>query len=446
MTVNLFRRRKKIKDKKWYFQQSDLAETTEAFTNPARGWYQIYTFLAEQEPDFEEKKWCLNPEDTLALVLIDIGYFRKKDLDRETLERIRRIICFFTENRYDCIVRVVYDHEGKALMREPADFDQVKAHMEQIGRILNLCSSSVFVFQGMLLGNWGEMHGSRFLGGNRMLQLAEILRMGKTERTFLAVRRPVYWRRLHEGQKKGALYCTDGMGLFDDGMFGSASHLGTFLEENQKEQGWNEPWCREKELAFEQELCQQVPNGGEVVFNSEFAATLTPEKVMEALRQMQITYLNRTHDTRMLDLWKEWKYLGQGVWAGKSVFDYVGAHLGYRFLIRRIDVRKTRNERGKYHIEAEIENIGFAAFYQEGEICLEYVDRNGNCCAKILEKQMKGWRSGERRRLSCIVEAYDGKLFVSARRKEDGVQIRFANKTDVEGRTMLGLLCAGQAD
>ena len=82
MTVNLFRRRKKIKDKKWYFQQSDLAETTEAFTNPARGWYQIYTFLAEQEPDFEEKKWCLNPEDTLALVLIDIGYFRKKEIGR----------------------------------------------------------------------------------------------------------------------------------------------------------------------------------------------------------------------------------------------------------------------------------------------------------------------------------------------------------------------------
>ena len=161
MITNWFARRKT--KEQWHFEQSDLTETTEAFTNPARGWYQIYTFHAEQEPDFEEQRWCLNPEDSLALVLIDIGSFRKTDLGREVLERICRIICFFAENRYDCIVRAVYDHEGKAFVREPADFAQVQAHLRQIGEAMSLCSPSVFVFQGMLLGNWGEMHGSRFL-------------------------------------------------------------------------------------------------------------------------------------------------------------------------------------------------------------------------------------------------------------------------------------------
>ena len=46
----------------------DLAEVTEEFKNPARGWYQIYTFEIEKEPDFEELKWCLNTQDALALV------------------------------------------------------------------------------------------------------------------------------------------------------------------------------------------------------------------------------------------------------------------------------------------------------------------------------------------------------------------------------------------
>ena len=41
------------KGEKWRFVQADLTETTEELKNPARGWYQIYTFLAEQEPDFE---------------------------------------------------------------------------------------------------------------------------------------------------------------------------------------------------------------------------------------------------------------------------------------------------------------------------------------------------------------------------------------------------------
>lgn len=440
MISNLFDRIK-TKDKKWYFEQSDLTETTEAFTNPARGWYQIYTFQAEEEPDFEELKWCLNREDTLALVLIDIGCFRERNLDSEVLGRLCRIICFFAENRYDCIIRVVYDHEGKAFAREPRNFVQVEAHMRQIGDVLNLCSSSVFVFQGMLLGNWGEMHGSRFLDMDRMIQLAEILRMQKDERTFLAVRRPAYWRRLHEGQKQGALACPDGMGLFDDGMFGSESHMGTFAEGEQKEKMWNEPWQREQELTFEQELCQQAPNGGEAVYNNGYIKQLTPKKVIMDMMRMQVTYLNRVHDAKILGLWKDWKYPGSGMWGGKSVFDYVGAHLGYRFFIRRVDVRPAKNGSGEYYVDVEIKNTGFAAFYQNGEIRLEYVDRNKNCRAEILESRMKGWRSGEIRKFSCAVEDCNGELFLAARRKDDGIPIRFANKSDVEGRTMLGRLC-----
>ena len=99
------------------FQKADLTESTEERSNPARGWYQIHTFLAEKEPDFEELRWCLHPKDTLAFVLIDIGYFRDRDLDQEVLERICRILAFFSERAYDCIVRIVYDHEGKALIR-----------------------------------------------------------------------------------------------------------------------------------------------------------------------------------------------------------------------------------------------------------------------------------------------------------------------------------------
>lgn len=424
----------------WHFERGGLPEATEAFTNPARGWYQIHTFLAEQEPDLEEQKWCLNREDSLALVLIDIGSYRKKDLDGAALERIRRIICFFANNQYDCIVRAVYDHEGKAFTHEPADFAQVQTHLRQITEVMDQSSPSVFVFQGMLLGNWGEMHGSRFLDPGRMQKLAEILRMQKAGGTFLAVRRPMYWRRLHEGQKQGALACADGMGLFDDGIFGSASHLGTFCEDGQEREAWDEPWRREQELAFEQELCSYAPNGGETVYSEDFAGALSPGRVIADLRQMQITYLNRTHDIRMLDLWKTWKYPGTGAWAGKSVFDYVGAHLGYRFLIRKAEVRRARKGNGKFCIEAEIENTGFAAFYQEGEIWLEYRDENGNCRAEMLESRMKGWKSGEVRKCSCVVAASNGEMCLSAKRKPDGAQIRFANQCGREGKAVLGCL------
>ena len=223
------------------FRAAKLTESTAEMSNPARGWYQIHTFLAEQEPDFEELRWCLHPKDTLAFLLIDIGHFRDRDLDQEVLDRICRIFKFFSERSYDCIVRVVYDHEGKALLREPSFFSQVVSHLGQIGKLVKEFTDSIYVFQGMLVGNWGERHSSRFLSEARLRQMAEILRRSRGEETYLAVRRPVYWRMLHEEQKRKGAAASDDMGIFDDGILGSESHLGTFGTESKTDAAWNEP-------------------------------------------------------------------------------------------------------------------------------------------------------------------------------------------------------------
>lgn len=421
------------------FQRAELAESTEELLNPARGWYQIHTFLAEREPDFEELRWCLHPKDTLAFVLIDIGYFRDQDLDREAVERICRILAFFSERAYDCIVRIVYDHEGKALLREPFHFSQVKSHLEQVGNIMKQFEDTIFVFQGMLVGNWGEMHSSKFLDEEKLLEMTEILRRYRGEQTYLAVRRPVYWRLLHREQKGKHTAYADDMGLFDDGILASESHMGTFGTESRKQAGWDCPWKREEELAFVSEIGRYAPIGGEAVYSQIYLQELTPVKVLECLCKMQITYLNRAHDTRMLDVWKEWKYPGTGVWEGKSVFDYVGAHMGYRFLVRNVSVM-LKKERHMYFVEIEIENTGFACFYQEAEIYLEYTDDRGMPYSRVLEYQMKGWKSKECRKLSCTIEDGDGELLLSARRKKDEAVIHFGNISDGQGRVLLGYL------
>lgn len=48
-----------------------------------RGWYSIYTFQAEQKPDFEDLKWCLQENESMALVIFDIGYFKNKALSKD---------------------------------------------------------------------------------------------------------------------------------------------------------------------------------------------------------------------------------------------------------------------------------------------------------------------------------------------------------------------------
>lgn len=425
------------------FQAEELEESTSELSNPARGWYQIHTFLAEQEPDFEELRWCLYPKDTLAFLLIDIGHFWDRDLEQEVLDRICRIFSFFSERSYDCIVRVVYDHEGKASLREPSLFSQVESHLEQIGKLVKQFTDTIYVFQGMLVGNWGEMHSSRFLSEARLRQMAEILRRSRGEETYLAVRRPVYWRMLHEEQKRKGAAASDDMGIFDDGILGSESHLGTFGTEGRKDAAWNEPWKRDDELSFETEIGMTAPNGGEAVYGGSYLQELTPEMVLDTLCQMQITYLNRAHDTRILKVWKEWKYPGTGVWEEKSFYDYVSAHLGYRFLVRKAYIVPKRKHH-IYHVEVEVENTGFAGYYQEAEICLEYTDSSGADSSEVLETRMKGWKSQEHRTLACTIEAGNVRLYVMARRKKDGAIIRFGNVSDEQGRVFLGEITGRQ--
>lgn len=424
----------------WHFQEAALTELTGRLSNPARGWYQIHRFQAEQEPDFAELEWCLDHEDSLALVMINIGAFKEQDLSEECLDRILRILKFFSSNSYDMILRVVYDHEGKALEKEPFFFSQILKHLGQLGGILGRFTDSVFVYQGMLIGNWGEMHTSRFLSADKLKQMADILRQCKGEQTFLAVRRPVHWRMLHGNQSVTQLCCPDGMGLFDDGILGSETHLGTFGSEPSSLVGWTEPWRREEELAFERELCKLAPCGGEVVYDATYGKTLTPEAVLSELRQMQITYLNKVYDGKMLDIWRRWKCPVPGVWENKNLYEYIGAHLGYRFVIQKVSVKPGQDSGSHCMVEIKVKNTGFAGFYQEADIFLEYAGADGQYQKIKFEDDLRGWTGGETRVLTCQMEVCDCNLFLSAARRRDGKPILFANPSDKKGRAMLGCL------
>lgn len=441
--MKFFSRIKKL-ESGWKLNIADLAERSEDVCNPCRGWYQIHTFEADTEPDFGELEWCLDRKAALALVFVDIGGYRDRALDEEALSRMRRILSFFRDNGYDMILRVAYDHQGRAVEREPYFWDQVKEHMRQVGELLQDYRDSIFVYQGLLTGNWGEMHTTRFQNEKKRKELWNILQEYRPKDTYAAVRRPAYWRQLHEEQQNRK-YDTADMGLFDDAMFASEDHLGTFGVLS-RENGWGEAWKREEELSFEEELCRNVPNGGEAVYGDEFQGQLTPKIVEDTLRRMHITYLNKAYDCRILDVWKQWKYMGAKEWNGKSLYDYIGAHLGYRLVIR--DVRFQTGRGGDSgRLEITVENTGFASLYQEAEFCLESrAEENEPSSNEPVRIKLEGknsgavWNSGESRILSCNVPLKHQQLWIRANRKADGACIRFANGCDKDGRTRIGEL------
>lgn len=423
---------------RWNFRKADLTEKTEELRNPARGWYVIYSFAVEERPDLRALSWCVTSKDTIALVLMDIGAYRERALDNKALENMRNILRFFAENQFDVILRIVYDRQGKAPEREPFFFEQVRVHLRQLVPIVKEFEQTIFVFQGMLIGNWGEMHTSRFLAPAKLKEMWSFLQKEAGDKVYFAVRKPAQWRLLHPDScgRRQSVY--DRMGLFDDAIFGSENHLGTFGTANREAAGWEGAWRRTDELDFEEQLCRCVPNGGEAICGEQYLQEGTAQGTVDTLRRMHVTYLNRAYDEKILSLWKQWSWEEAGVWQNVSVYDYIGGHLGYRFWVKDVAVALGEAAEKKAVIGITIENVGFGNLYHESEVFLEWVDTAGVQHLQKLECDIRTWNSGSTQTIFGEVELTECRLYLSARRKQDGRRIYFANHTDGNGRVLLG--------
>ena len=106
------------------FQKTEYMESRARLGNPGCGWYHIYTFVAGPFPEnssVEEEIWMDDAcrEEQLALVLIDIGAFRAREMTKEAIRYISQILDFFRRNQKQMILRFVYDREGKGMTRTP---------------------------------------------------------------------------------------------------------------------------------------------------------------------------------------------------------------------------------------------------------------------------------------------------------------------------------------
>lgn len=429
------------KGKKWSFQKADFEESTIELQNPARGLFKIFPFMVEEEPYFEKLSWCDEDKNSLALVIINIGEYRDERMPDEALFNMRKILDFFAEKKYDVILRITYDHLGNALEREPFFFSQVKEHLEQIIPIIHDYRDTIFVYQGMLIGNWGEMHTSKFVSAPKLKELWQILNSNIGDEVFFAVRKPSFWRLLHPQSCDSPRLLCDKMGLFDDAIFGSMTHLGTFGSTPREASGWDALWSRESELQFENELCLKVPNGGEALAGEYFINESSMPHILNTLSRMHVTYLNEAYDRVILDTWKRWNCSLGGIWQNKSMYEYIGAHLGYRFVVRDVSFSLSEEEHNKMHLYINVENVGFANFYQEAEVFLHWIDAENRMYHKSIETDMRNWDSGT---ISCIeTDINVGKyfLYLSAVRKKDNRIIYFANPSDKSGRVFLGYIC-----
>lgn len=352
-------------------------ESTDYDGNPSKGWYGLYPFVISEEPDFDNLVWSLADGDVIALVRIDIGRRQPgvgtgSPFTAEELDRADRILTWFEKHSREVILRITYDTEGKGMEHEPSLIKNVAGHMRQLGPVIAAHADNIIVHQGIFVGSWGEMHDSKFLSENAVCELYETLVSACGNKVRIAVRTPMQHRFIMK-------YLTRYMGtgnadtdtdilrpaLYNDAILSSEDDMCTYA-------GGRTVWAD-----YQDEVCTYAVCGGEAIHDNPLNDY---DNAVKELANMHITYLNRQYDMAVLDKWRS-----------NNGYDYIGTHLGYRFVVTDTAAgrdaeeetgSKTQTGVGSIYINVRIANRGFACVYDRVRLLAEFRGKDGGCISR----------------------------------------------------------------
>ena len=356
-----------VNRKKISYTENDAEETQTCLNNPYRGWYHIAGLTLKDHPDQSGDAWASgvmkNDNSSMFLLEINLRNYRTSEISEGALQELDEALSAFSEKKKSIILRFLYDWDGKADQSEPDSLSLIQKHIVQTCAVVNKHTDAVWLMQGCYTGNVGEMNGGSYLNESSVIQLVHTLDENLDPSVFLSVRTPVYQRIITDShlsvteENSFNESLSSRLGLFNDGMMGSESDLGTYGTIPYDPDGdFKKTGTRKQELLFQNKLCSFVPNGGEAVFVTDYSRY---PACMDTLKQMHISYLNSIHEPSLMKYWKETQA------ENKSVFDTIGDHLGYRYFINHSSVSVSGLLHQKIDFSFSMTNTGFAPAYRK---------------------------------------------------------------------------------
>lgn len=418
-----------------YYTAEVFSESNKPLQNPYCGFYHIIGYtLSDSYDKYANYTDQINKyTDQLVLLEINLKNYHTTDISEKGLEQLNDILAKWAQspNGTKLILRFLYDWDGIALATEPDSLNLVLKHIEQIAPTINRHRDCIYIMQGVFIGNWGEMHHSKFCDVNSLKQLINKLNDVIDPSIYLSLRTPAQWRsvtEIYNPPEKISAFSTkkplfSRLGLFNDGILGSESDLGTYAEGERK-----------KELIFQNKLCRYVPNGGEVVYNSNLSYL---ETAVSALKTMHISYLNEDYDSRVIEKWKSSVWTGEGAFNGCDGYSYIKAHLGYRYFIDSVGLKKSGFLRSEYTLEITVKNSGFSNTLKPFESSVTLINKETEDCVRIpIDADFECIGSKSKKTFTATLPVKELKqgeylIYFSVKSETGGQTVFMANESDI---------------
>lgn len=357
----------------------DYHECAATINNPGAGYTSTVWYVCK--PGDTPVK---NPTGNLVVLFIDIGAFssginggQDYALDAAFFRGLRGTLDNCRNNGCTVGLRFRYDANGKT-DPEPASFDQVLAHIRQIGEdgLLDDYEDILMYVESGFVGAWGEQHSGKYTSTADKAKLLDALLAVVPKSVPVTVRTPntiCQWAGI-ESSALPDLSPEAGsdaarIGLYNDGYMGSDTDLGTFISPN-----------RTDSIAFMQKQMTHTYYGGEFSGNIEFAQqydNYLPENAIPEMYATHLSYIN----SNIWDLYREYTYTealdtqkcDHSAYYGQSVYQFIRDHIGYRFVLRDCDLTAQAPQGGNVTVQFSVENTGFAnpIKSQQAQVILE---------------------------------------------------------------------------
>ena len=318
-------------------EDCDYSESTDKLPDPGGSFYHLAGYLLSEQTSPEALSLNLAEhiewyqEEELVLLEINLMNYRECELSDAALSQVKCILDAWGDTDDGIILRFLYDWDGNALLTEPEELSLIQTHMSQLAPLVNAHAADIYTMQGIFVGDYAEMHGGRHMDTESMCTLAKHLDSVIDPEIFLAVRTPAQRRLILESSEafpKNSTLATR-LGLYNDGMLGSETDLGTYGETDRDQSASLEDhWLRDQELSYQDEVCRLVPNGGEAIIDNPLNDL---DSAVAALSTMHVSYLNCMYQPQVIDKWRETTLHTEDVWDGNNGYDYIDAHLGCRY-------------------------------------------------------------------------------------------------------------------
>jgi len=298
---------------------------------------------------------------------------------------------------------------------EPESVSTILKHVNQLVDIINKYKDVIYVYQGTFVGKWGEMHStSHALSLKTNTAVMRALNQKLDSSIYLAVRTPCHYRALTSEIKKLSeseyKKLVNRLSLFNDGLFYSRSDTGTYGSVtcfDDDEDMLYVKKSREEEVEFQNDLCLLVPNGGEVISNTnedKYEEIYEAEDIKACLaepdnynnfyvcedhsRNIHLSYYNEEYD---IALYKRWdttfsKQTYQPDWQGVSGENYMKRHLGYRYVLNETSFSNNT-------LSISLTNVGFAPSYRsfQTELLMKSTSSSGDTISITIDKDSRSW-------------------------------------------------------